>query len=260
MVAQISSFTIQCRAIAALMLFEIHTLYGDARLGYIWALVKTAFGVLALLLLRIFAHARAPHGLPSITFLVMGFMIWQIFSQTLNKTMTVIRNNKNFLTFPQITPLDIIIARTLVIIATEVLCAAILLCSFYLCGVLPVLQISDILLMLSSIFGAACFGLSCGCIFLLIGRYFPAIVRIVPIFLRILFFASGVFFSVSTFSHRFGQWLLYNPVMQFIEMARTAASQSYPVYYDSTYLMMVLLPLLTIGFLFERYVRKYELT
>ena len=96
MVAQISSFTIQCRAIAALMLFEIHTLYGDARLGYIWALVKTAFGVLALLLLRIFAHARAPHGIPSITFLVMGFMIWQIFSQTLNKTMTVIRNKALF--------------------------------------------------------------------------------------------------------------------------------------------------------------------
>ena len=260
MVAQISSFTIQCRAIAALMLFEIHTLYGDSRLGYIWALVKTAFGVLALLLLRIFAHARAPHGISAITFLILGFMIWQIFSQTLNKTMTVIRNNKNFLTFPQITPLDIIIARALVIIATECVCAVILLFIFYLCGQLSALQIPNILLLLASIFGSACFGLSCGCICLVLGRYFPAIIRIVPIILRMLFFASGVFFSVSTFSHRFGQWLLYNPVMQFIEMARTAASQSYPVYYDPEYLMMVLLPLLTLGILFERYIRKYELT
>ena len=256
---QTSSLAIQCRAIAALMLFEINTLYGDARLGYIWALVKTAFGVLALLLLRVFAHARAPHGISSVEFLVMGFMIWQIFSQTLTKSMTVIKNNKNFLSFPQITPLDIIIARSLVIIATEVVCSAILLIVFYLFGGIRSLQISNILLMIASIFGIACFGISCGCIFLALSRYFSAIFRIIPIFLRVFFFASGVFFSVSSFSHKFGEWLLYNPVMQFIEMSRKAMAYSYPEYYNTQYLLMILLPLSTIGILLERYIRRYEL-
>lgn len=256
---QTSSLTIQCRAIAALMLFEIHTLYGEARLGYIWALVKTAFGVLALLLLRVFAHARAPHGISSVEFLIMGFMIWQIFSQSLTKTTTVIKNNKNFLTFPQITPLDIIVARSLVIIATEVVCAAVLIIIFYLCGGIKSLQMSNILLLIVSIFGVACFGVGCGCISLALSRYFPAIIRIIPIFLRILFFASGVFFSVSSFSHKFGEWLLYNPVMQFIEMSRKAMAHSYPEYYDPQYLFMILLPLCTIGVLLERYIRKFEL-
>ncbi|MBQ7617860.1 MAG: ABC transporter permease [Desulfovibrio sp.] len=254
-----SAAVIQCRSIAALMLLEINTLYGDARLGYFWALVKTAFGVLALLMLRIFMHARAPHGIPAVVFLILGFMIWQIFSQTLTKTLTVIKNNKNFLTFPQVTPLDIIVARTLVIIATEVVCATILLSIFYLVGLIHQLYIYNILLMLGSIFGTACFGVSCGCIILAISRYVPVIVRIIPMCLRVLFFASGVFFSVSAFSHRFGIWLLYNPVMQFIEMSRSAFSYSYPYYFDPEYLMMVLLPLFTIGILLERYMRKFAL-
>ncbi len=256
---QVSALTIQFRSIVALMLFEINTLYGDAKLGYIWALVKTAFGVLVLLMLRVFTHARAPHGISSVAFLILGFMIWQIFSQTINKTLTVVKNNKNFLTFPQVTPLDIIIARTAVIIATEVLCAIILLSAFKLLGFKNTFIISNILLIFSSIFGAAFFGIGCGCICLVISRYIPAIIRIIPIFLRLLFFASGVFFSVSSFSHRFGEWLLYNPIMQFIEMSRYASSYSYPQYFNLEYLGMLVLPVFTLGILFERYMRKYEL-
>ena len=241
------------------MLFEIRTLYGDTRLGYLWALVKTAFGVVSLLILRIISHARAPHGISSIAFLLLGFMIWQIFSQTVNKTMNAVRNNRNFLTFPQIFPLDIIIARTLVIIATEVVCAAILFAIFTMLGLMKDFYVANILLLMASIFGSAFFGIGFGTICLALSRYFPAVFQIVPLFLRIFFFASGIFFSVATFSHKFGTWLLYNPVMQFVEMSRHAIAYSYPIYYDFDYLAMVLLPLLTIGLLFERYIRRFEL-
>ena len=254
-----SPLVIQFRVIVALMLFEIRTLYGEAKLGYLWALIKTAFGVLAMLVLRICIHARASHGISIISFLVMGFCIWQIFSQTVTKTMTVIKSNRTFLTFPQIYPLDIILARTFVIIATEVLCGIILLILFACLGFRNTLYVSNLYLLFFSIFGTAAFGVSIGCIVQAIARYFPALVRIVPLILRILFFASGVFFSVSTFSHKFGQWLLYNPVMHFIEMGRTAVSHSYPEYFDMQYLVMLLLPLITISLLLERYARKYEL-
>ena len=254
-----SSLSIQIRVIIALMLFEIRTLYGDAKLGYLWALIKTACGVLAILTLRIFLHARAPHGISVITFLVMGFMIWQILSQTLVKTMTVIKTNRNFLTFPQVFPLDIIIARCLLIIATSLVCSIILLSVFQILGFRDCLYISNLWLLFFSIFGSAIFGISCGCIVQALSKYIPALVRIVPLILRIMFFASGVFFSVSNFSHKFGQWLLLNPLMQFIEMSRTSVSFSYPEYYDIEYLIMLLLPSLTISLLLERYARKYEM-
>ena len=254
-----SALTVQCRSIYALMLFEIQTLYGDARLGYLWAIVKTAFGVVTLLVLRIFSHMRAPHGISAVAFLVLGFMIWQIFNKTALKTLNAIRNNRNFLTFPQVLPLDIIIARTLVIIATEVVCAAILLLAFYLLGFMKDFYINSILLLLTSIFGIACFGVAFGTICQALLRFIPAIVQIVPLFFRFLFFLSGIFFSVSAFSHKFGSWLLYNPVLQFVEMSRHAASYSYPIYYDGEYLCMIVLPLFTFGLLLERYARRYEL-
>ncbi|MBQ7739361.1 MAG: ABC transporter permease [Desulfovibrionaceae bacterium] len=243
----------------ALMLFEIRTLYGEAKLGYLWALIKTASGVLAILMLRICIHARASHGISIISFLVMGFIIWQIFSQTVTKTMTVIKSNRTFLTFPQVYPLDIILARLCVIISTEVVCGVLLLTIFEFLGFRDTLYCSDLYLLFFAIFGSALFGVSVGCIVQAVSRYIPALVRIIPLLLRILFFASGVFFSVSSFSHKFGQWLLYNPVMQFIEMGRTAVSHSYPEYFDMQYLLMLLLPLITISLLLERYARKYEL-
>ena len=254
-----SPFIVQLRVIVALMLFEIRTLYGEAKLGYLWALIKTAFGVLALLILRICVHARASHGISIISFLVMGFVIWQIFSQTVTKTMTVIKSNRTFLTFPQVYPLDIILARVCVIISTEVMCGIILLTLFEYLDFRDTLYVSNLYLLFFSIFGTAAFGVSIGCIIQALSRYIPALVRIVPLILRLLFFASGVFFSVSTFSHKFGQWLLYNPVMQFIEMGRTAVSHSYPEYFDINYLLMLLLPLITISLLLERYSRKHEL-
>ena len=39
------ALTVQGRVIAALILREIHTLYGNTRLGYLWAIIQTAFGI-----------------------------------------------------------------------------------------------------------------------------------------------------------------------------------------------------------------------
>jgi capsular polysaccharide transport system permease protein len=59
------------------------------------------------------------------------------------------------------------------------------------------------------------------------------------------------------FSHRVGSWLLLNPIMQCIEMARSAMSSGYvSPYFDIHYLLMVNLYVLTIGLLLERFVRR----
>lgn len=39
------ALTVQGRVIAALILREVHTLYGNTRLGYLWAIIQTAFGI-----------------------------------------------------------------------------------------------------------------------------------------------------------------------------------------------------------------------
>ena len=75
--------------------------------------------------------------------------------------------------------------------------------------------------------------------------------------MRLLFFASGVFYSVSAFSHRVGDFLMLNPIMQLIELARTALSNSYvSPYADVWYVALITVCALFLGMLLERYVRR----
>ena len=78
-----------------------------------------------------------------------------------------------------------------------------------------------------------------------------------PVIVRILFFTSGVFFSVSMLSHRIGDFLMLNPIMQLIELSRMTLSNGYiSLYADFWYVVQVTTILLSIGLLLERYARR----
>jgi len=79
----------------------------------------------------------------------------------------------------------------------------------------------------------------------------------VPMILRILFFASGIFFSVSMFPKNIADILLLNPVMQLIELLRQSLSRGYVApTYDYLYIVAFCVVSLCLGGLLERYARK----
>lgn len=245
----------QARVIIALALREVHTLYGGKSLGYLWAILQTAFGVAVFWAIRIFAHAAAPHGMTVLTYLVSGFGIWNIISQNLDKCMAAVDGNRALLTFPQVTPLDIMLARCLVVTSTQVVSMSIILG----CGVLfgyP-LRIADLGLLIYTILLASFLGLGVGAILGSLAFYVPALLHVVPMIMRLFFFASGIFYSVSSLSHRVGDFLMLNPIMQLIEIVRTALSNGYTSpYADIWYVTQVTACSLFLGMLLERYVRR----
>ena len=247
---------ITIRVIIALILREIHTLHGDSRLGYLWTIIRTAFGIAVFWVIRIVMHFHAPHGMTILTFLCMGFMIFNIFSNILTTCMTAIQDNRKLLTYPQVFPLDVMTARTLVITCTQIVSMAAIMGLGVLAG-FPV-HVASVGLLLVALLSAMSFGLGCGIVLSTLSWYMPALVKLVPmVIIRVLFFASGVFFSVSAFSHRVGSWLLLNPVMQMIEIARTAMSNGYvSPHYDIHYVLGVNLCVLTLGFLLERFISR----
>lgn len=245
----------QFRVIYALILREVHTIYGHTSLGYLWVVIQTAFGIGVFWCLRIFIHARAPHGMTLLTYLVCGFIIWNIVTQTLTKCMNAIDGNRALLTFPQVFPLDIMLARGIVVCATQVVSMSVILGVGELFGY--GVTISNMGLLLAALLLALAFGLGCGTILSALMVYLPALSNLTPLILRILFFISGIFFSVSVFSSRVGSWLLLNPIMQIIEMARTAMSNGYvSPFFDVEYLLQINLCILTLGLLLERFIRR----
>lgn len=250
-----NGLAVQARVVWALMLREIHTINGKSQLGYLWVLIQSAFGIGVFWAVREFVGAHAPHGMPVPIFLVSGFAVWGVFSGIINKSMSAVSANRALLTFPQVTELDVLLARLLVITATELVTAVLLIGAAVVLGFdfRPV----SAGLVLFVIFCVPFLGLGIGMICSALSVFVPALEKIVPMVLRILFFVSGVFFAVSVFRHDIAQILLWNPVMQAIEILRTGLHASYVVDGVSPlYLIIVTVSTLTIGGFLERYVRR----
>lgn len=253
-----SALTVQGRVIAALILREVHTLYGNTRLGYLWAIIQAAFGIGVFWGVREVLGAHAPHGMSMAVFLLCGFLPWYIFSDTLNRCLRAVSANQALLTFPQVTELDLMLARTIVVWGTQILSAIIILSVAAACGQSLALRAPASLA--ATLFFAPLLGLGLGLVFASLARFWPTLDKLVPMCLRILFFASGIFFQVSELPGRLAHILLFNPIAQLIEWQRYGFSTSSAApQYSTGYVIAWCLGSFCLGLLLERHVRGREI-
>lgn len=239
----------------ALILREVHTLYGSSRLGYLWAVIQTMFGIGIFWGIR--EIAGAPGSARHVRFDVpaCGFGLWATFSETLTKCMSAVSRNKALLTFPQVTPLDLMLSRTVVVWGTQLSSGCVITGIAAFCG--TSLYVSDWTGLFAAFLLTPLLGLGCGMLCASLAVFWPTLEKIVPMILRILFFASGIFFSVSMFPKNIADILLLNPVMQLIELLRQSLSRGYVApTYDYLYIVAFCVVSLCLGGLLERYARK----
>lgn len=250
-----SGFIVQCRVIAALMLREVHTINGNSKLGYLWVLVQSVFGISLFWALREVMGAGAPHGISMALFLALGFGVWTIFYDGINKTMSAIAGNRGLLTFPQVTELDVIVARILVLTATQIVVTLIIVSISVLMG--QDFRPANLLLALFVLIIATLCALGIGLVLNSLAVFVPVLEKIVPMMFRILFFISGIFFSADAFPQYISNILLWNPILQAIELMRFSLHQGYNVAgLSSFYLTTFALCSLGIGGFLERFVRS----
>ncbi len=252
-----SPFQTQCRVIFALILREVHTMYGGTALGYLWAIITTAFGILIFWGLRSFIGMVPPHGMSILAYLGMGFFVWNTLSECITRSINAVEGNRAMLTFPQVTPLDLIISRVCVIWATETISFFVIMAIGSLLGI-PII-IHDLPLFLFVLFDIALLGLGLATTIASLTVLIPTLKRIIPMIMRIMFFMSGIFFSVSMFANKVSSVLLLNPIMQLIELGRQSVALGYVSSLVSIdYLCWITLGSLTLGFLLERFVRPLD--
>lgn len=249
-----SGFIVQCRVIAALMLREVHTINGNSKLGYLWVLVQSMFSIAVFWVIREFLNAHAPHGMSMPLFLAIGFGVWGVFSGGINKTMTAVAGNKGLLSFPQVTEFDVMLARILVLAATQVVVTSLIITASILLGY--GFRPGNWLLALVVMFLIPLCALSMGMIVTSLAVFIPVLEKVVPMILRILFFASGVFFSIDRFPQYISEVLMWNPILQAIELMRVSLHQGYSINGLSLgYLVIFTVCSLGVGGFLERYVR-----
>ena len=250
-----SALKVQGRVIYALMMREVHTIYGNSRLGYLWALFDTITGIIIFFVLRTVMGFQPPHGMPLLFFRLAGFCLFNIFQGTVSKCMSAVAGNKALLTFPQVTPLDLMLGRMVVLWSKELISALVLICAATLFGVY--FHISHFPILLFTLFIPSLLGLGVGLICHAINTYFPVTEKIVNILLRLMFFTSGVFFAITRLPSYLMEYAWWNPMLQLIEMCRMSISSGYRAMpYSILYLSACTMVCLCLGLLLERHVRR----
>ena len=254
-----SGCIVEGRVLLALMLREIHTINGSRRLGYLWVLIQSVFGIGVFWAVRATIGASAPHGMAMPLFLVVGFVLWDIFAGCINRSMTAVDGNKALLTFPQVTVFDVMLARVLVITATEIVTGIVIVGVSVLVGYS--IKPASIELLLFVLLMLPVFGFGMGMILASVAVFLPAIEKIVPMLIQALFFVSGVFFGSGAFNYKISQILLLNPVFQSIELMRSALHVSYPHdEFGPIYLACSSLIVFVVGGFLERFTRARRLS
>lgn len=249
------ALALQGRVLWALSLREIHGKHGKSRLGYLWQLIKTAFGIAAFWWIRTIGGFSTPYGMALPLFLLLGFIPWHIFDGSVRMVMEAVRTNKALLTFPQVFPLDLCLSSALVIWVTEFIVFLIYLALISLVGYKY--QLFDAVSLFSALVGVCIFSLGIGLILGAIALYFPVLEKLVPMVFRILFFTSGIFFSPNQIAGRYGDLIYWNPLVNFIELARGAFVTRTPN--DNIligYITVFTFTALCLGLLLERHVRS----
>ncbi|MGQ7845731.1 ABC transporter permease [Granulosicoccus sp. 3-233] len=214
------ALTTQSRVIHALIMRETLSRYGDHKLGFMWAILEPLLMVTMIASVLSVLRNDSPGGMPLVPFMITGFVPFFMFRNTMNQLKGAVASNRTLLGFPQVTTFDVIIARALLEGGVLLSVFVFILSMAYLIGFefrvenpLGVLGVCLCLLLLGS-----------G-----IGFILATLIPVVPsvgqvsnlIFGRPLMVSSGLFFTADSVPEPFRGWLLYNPILNLMELMRT---------------------------------------
>ena len=218
MTADRSPWQIQRAVVLALFLREMKTRFGSKRLGYFWAILEPA--AIILVFWAMFGLALRA-GLPGVDypmFLLTGMLPYQLFANTLTKSMAAFESNQGLFNYRQVKPFDALVTRCLVECLVYLMVFLILVAAGMALGfdaaIDDFLGLSLVLLLL------VWFSFSMGLVCAVIGSFAENFKKVVGIVMRPLFFLSGIFFSASMLPPQYREILLLNPVLNFLELIR----------------------------------------
>lgn len=250
----------QLQVVHALLLRETKTRFGANQLGYVWAVAEPALwigmfaGIFALL------GRLAPPGMSVVAFLVTGIVPFVLFRDTAQRCMSAIEANKGLLFYPQVRPLDLVVARAALEAATHTVVMCLFMAGLALWEGPP--RIDNLLQVLAGLGLASGLGVSLGLVCCGMNVYSATVERLFPAVLRLLFWGSAIFHPVETLPQNIRDVLLLNPVAHAVELVRDGWFPGYDArHVDPSYVLTSILVLLFFGLTLERVARRrLELT
>jgi capsular polysaccharide transport system permease protein len=129
-----------------------------------------------------------------------------------------IETNRALLVYPQVTPLDIAISRTL--LECLIMCVVIVFLLAMKWFLLGNADLNDPLGFLLNCAALAIMGFGVGLAVMSLGHFFPILTLLASYINRLLYFTSGIFFTLSAVPASYRGYVDWNPLLQAVEAAR----------------------------------------
>ncbi len=251
----LGGLTRQSEVVFAIVMRETRTRFGANHLGYLWALLEPSLVILTFYVFFRVVGRTPPPGMDLFSFIATGVLPYTLFANSVNRVAEAINGNKALLYYPQVQPLDLVLARSVLEAATFVAVFMLLLGGHALLE--QRLVIDSPLTTIAGMAMASLLGTTMGLIFCGLGQISTAPERARGPMMRPLFWISGIFFTAETLPAEARQAMLLNPLLHATEMVRDGWFVSYhDRHIDVPYVMSWILVMALIGLLLERTVRR----
>jgi capsular polysaccharide transport system permease protein len=250
-----NAFSVQRRVIYALILRETRTRYGKTQIGYLWALFEPLAHMLIFAAIFSFIGRSSPLG-GSVAMLVLtGLFPYNLFSNLANQLMNAVEANKVLLSYPHVTPFDVMVSRAILEVATQVIVFSFVLLILAVQNLWD-MQVSSVMDVIVVVLVGSLLGVGLGLMNAVLAFKFPSYANIFGMLLRPMYFLSGIFFVVGYMSTDIQNIMYYNPIAHLIEWFRSAMYTGYESsFLDRQYLLNFTLTVVFFGLLFLRLVR-----
>ena len=225
------------RVVHALVLREARTRYGSLRVGYAWALAEPAIQLCVLWAFYELLGRRVPINASMPAFLLTGIFPYLAWRSASIRGATAVESNAPLMVHAQVQPVSIVTARVLLEMTSMLVIWLIFVVALWLFGGVGLDSWFDEPFGLLGAFGAMCL-LAFGFALFNAGvarfvKFWPEVIRLSA---RVLFFTSGVFYTMESLPPQARAVILLNPLSHMIEWIRSSAlpgfeSEHYSILY-----------------------------
>lgn len=214
------------RVILALVLRESRVRHGRSKAGYTWAIVEPVLQITILtILFREFRGGADGSGAEFALFFATGVLSFNMFRNTAAYIMNSFEANRSLFNYPMVKPLDAVIARLILDLATNILVMIIVL-GFQI-TFLDVPPPEHVPLMALPLALLALMALGAGLSLAVIKRFLPSAQNLYHIIMGPAFFVSCIFFSLSSVPTQYRMILWWNPLVHGVEGFRVGYFADY---------------------------------
>lgn len=243
-----SAFSMFKNVIFAFFMRELKTRFGKNKMGYVWMVIEPLSHIIILSTIFSLVGRTVSPDIPFAMILLLGLLPYFLFKDIVSKTTEAISSNIGLMMYAPVKMIDPMISRLMIELMVFFLT---FFSTAFVFFILEIFILPDnFLVFLGLLLELVLFAFALGMIFAVIKEYYQDFGKIIKMIFAPLYFLSGIFYTAEIIPVQYREYILWNPIFNWIEAFRGAYFYSLDDRHVSyTYIHTLTLLTLFIGFI-----------